>query len=68
MVSTIKHGCSVTDVQLMSTKSQDKRYLALIDSNMNIFIVHVGNGDGSKSYKLGKRKPSKKKKILLFPV
>lgn len=51
---TIKHGFSITDVQLMTTKSQDKRYLAMIDSSMNIFIVHIGNKDSSKMYKLGK--------------
>lgn len=51
---TIKHGFSVTDIQLMTTKIPDKRYLALIDSSMNIFIVHVGLKDGVKTYKLGK--------------
>lgn len=50
----IKHGFPVTDVQLMTTKIPDKRYLALIDSSMNIFIVHVGHKDGVKTYKLGK--------------
>lgn len=50
---TIKHGFAVTDVQLMTTKIQDKRYLALIDSSMNIFIVHIGHKDGVKTYKLG---------------
>uniref|UniRef100_A0A2S2Q7F7 Intraflagellar transport protein n=1 Tax=Sipha flava TaxID=143950 RepID=A0A2S2Q7F7_9HEMI len=49
----IKHGFPVTDVQLMTTKSPDKRYLALIDSSMNIFIVHVGHKDGVGTYKLG---------------
>ncbi|VVC31811.1 WD40/YVTN repeat-like-containing domain,WD40 repeat,WD40-repeat-containing domain [Cinara cedri] len=53
-LQTIKHGFSVTDIQLMSTKSQDKRFLALIDSSMNIFIVHIGhNNEKSKTYKLG---------------
>lgn len=51
---TIKHGFSITDVQLMTTKSPEKRYLAMIDSSMNIFIVHMGNKDSSKTYKLGK--------------
>lgn len=51
---TIKHGFSITDVQLMTTKSQEKRYLAMIDSSMNIFIVHMSNKDSSKMYKLGK--------------
>lgn len=50
---TIKHGFGVTDVQLMTTKIQDKRYLALIDLSMNIFIVHIGHKDGAKTYKLG---------------
>lgn len=50
----IKHGFSITDVQLMTTKSHEKRYLALIDSSMNIFIVHIGHKDISKIYKLGK--------------
>jgi len=50
---TIKHGFGVTDVQLMTTKIQDKRYLALIDSSMNIFIVHIGHKDSAKTYKLG---------------
>lgn len=51
---TIKHGISITDVQLMTTKSQDKRYLAMIDSSMNIFIVRMVHKDGSEMYKLGK--------------
>lgn len=51
---SIKHGFSITDVQLMTTKSQDKRYLAIIDSSMNIFIVHIDHKDSSKTYKLGK--------------
>lgn len=50
----IKHGFPVTDVQLMTTKSQEKRFLALIDSSMNIFIVHIRHKDNSKTYKLGK--------------
>lgn len=50
---TIKHEFAVTHVQLMTTKFQDKRYLALIDSNMNIFIVHIGHKDCAKTYKLG---------------
>lgn len=49
----IKHGFSVTDIQLMTTKIPDKRYLALIDSSMNIFIVHIGLKDCVKTYKLG---------------
>lgn len=54
-VDTIKHGFSVTDIQLMTTnKEQEKRHLALIDSSMNIFIVLVGGPkDSSKIYKLG---------------
>lgn len=52
---TIKHGFSVTEVQLMTTKIQDKRFLALIDLSMNIFIVHIGhNADSCKTYKLGR--------------
>lgn len=52
-LSTIKHGFPITDIQLMTTKSQDKRYLALIDSSMNIFIVHLRHKDIYKTYKLG---------------
>lgn len=51
----VKHGFSVTDVQLMTIKNQEKRYLAMIDSSMNIFIVHIGGPkDSSKTYKLGR--------------
>ncbi|XP_060875754.1 intraflagellar transport protein 80 homolog isoform X2 [Metopolophium dirhodum] len=53
VLPTIKHGFGVTDVQLMTTKIQDKRFLALIDLSMNIFIVHIGHKDGAKTYKLG---------------
>lgn len=54
-ICAIKHGFPVTDIQLMTTKSQEKRYLALIDSSMNIFIVHIIPKDSSKTYKLGKQ-------------
>lgn len=52
-MATIKHGFSITNIQLMITKDQDKRYLALIDSSMNIFIILIGLKDSSKIYKLG---------------
>lgn len=51
----IKHGFSITDIQLMTTKNQDRRYLALIDSSMNICIVGIGTKNySSKMHKLGK--------------
>jgi len=54
MLSTIKHGFPITNIQLMTTKNQVKRYLAMIDSSMNIYIVHIGGKDSSEIYKLGK--------------
>ncbi|XP_050425165.1 intraflagellar transport protein 80 homolog isoform X2 [Adelges cooleyi] len=50
-LSALKHGSSITCIQLMNNK--DNKYLAVIDSNLNISIVQIENNNCSKIHKIG---------------